>query len=101
MQFKETVFLFLFSSIAFGQCLETSNQKQEIHDTLKRIQDKKKEAYEEMFFLKRLSVAKSTIQIGDIEERIANGLYILFQNYPKEIYCQIYLGSQIFHKILK
>ena len=101
MQFKETVFLFLCSSIAFGQCLETSNQEQEIHDALKRIQDKKKEAYEEMFFLKSLSVAKSTIQIGDIEERIANGLYILFQNYPEENYCQNYLGSQICPTILK
>ena len=30
MQFKETVFLFLCSIIAFGQCLETSNQEQEI-----------------------------------------------------------------------
>ena len=56
----------------------SSNQEQEIHDALKRIQDKKKEAYEEIFF------AKSTIQIGGIEERITNGLYILFQNYPKE-----------------
>ena len=101
MQFKETVFLFLCSSIAFGQCLETSNQEQEIHDALKRIQDKKKEAYEEMFFLKSLSVAKSNIQIGDIEETITNGLCILFENHPKENFCQNYLGSQICPTILK
>ena len=37
MQFKETVFLFLCSIIAFGQCLETSNQEQEIQDALKRM----------------------------------------------------------------
>ena len=56
MQFKEMVFLFLYSIISVGQCHETSNKEQEIHDALKNIQDKKKEAYLQMFFQKSLSV---------------------------------------------
>ena len=38
-------------------------------------------------FLQSISIGKQKLQLSEVEDRIVNGIYMIYQSYPKDDFC--------------